>query len=559
MTFFRLFLLVAFLFSLTAEAKDKKRKPKDTPFVSKVWSADNGDGTYTNPILYADYSDPDVCRKGKDYYLTASSFNCIPGLPILHSNDLVNWRLINYALPKQEPFEFYSKAQHGRGVWAPSIRVRKDTFYITWGDPDFGLWMVKTTDPAGEWSNPVLMKEAKGAGLEDCCPLWDDDGNTYLSHAYAGSRSGLKSVIAVCSASESLTETGDSRIVYDGHFSNPTIEGTKFYKHNGYYYIFAPAGGVKTGWQTVLRSKSPWGPYEERRVLDQGDTDVNGPHQGAWVTTPQGEDWFLHFQDVYTVGRIVHLQPMRWINDWPVIGEDKDFDGCGQPVKTFRKPDTPTSNKKKKKKGFPIETPRDDDEFNATSLSLQWQWYANSRPIYFFADSTHGVLRLYSVFTDSTRNLWDSPTILAEKLTGPNFTATTKVYLYPDSIRTGEHFSFVIMGEDYAMIDIVNQGKNFALRQVTCTQARKGSSEKINEQILIPATKDPIYLRMSFSNGKDCQFFYSLDNTTFTPIGGPFAAKAGRWIGAKIGYVARRFQKTNDGGCLAIDWIRFTK
>ncbi|MDK2968995.1 MAG: hypothetical protein PWQ65_98, partial [Bacteroidota bacterium] len=208
--------------------------------ISKSWVADLGNGYYKNPILHADYSDPDICRVENDYYMTASSFNCIPGLPILHSNDLVNWEIIGYAIDKLEPDSIFSKPQHGNGVWAPSIRYHNGEFYIYYGDPDYGIFMVKSKDPAGKWEKPLLVK--KGKGLIDPCPLWDDDGKVYLVHAYAGSRAGIKSLLAVQEMNAEGTEViGQSRIVYDGHDIDPTIEGPKFYKQNGYYYIFAPA------------------------------------------------------------------------------------------------------------------------------------------------------------------------------------------------------------------------------------------------------------------------------------------------------------------------------
>ena len=158
-------------------------------------------------------------------------------------------------------------------------------------------------------------------------------------------------------------------LVYDGHADDPTIEGPKLYKRNGYYYIFAPAGGVSTGWQLVLLSKNIYGPYERKVVMDQGKSTVNGPHQGAWVNTATGEDWFLHFQDKEAYGRIVHLQPIKWVNDWPVIGEDKDGDGKGEPVMTFKKPNAG--------KPYPAPFIPESDEFNKPLLGLQWQWQAN--------------------------------------------------------------------------------------------------------------------------------------------------------------------------------------
>lgn len=258
---------------------------------SKVWNPDNGNGTYTNPVIYADYSDPDVVAVGDDYYLTASSFNCIPGLPILHSKDLVNWEIIGYALQEQEPKEDFDQPQHGKGVWAPSIRYHNGEFYIYWGDPDHGIFMVKTKDPRGEWEKPVCV--LAGKGMIDTCPLWDEDGRCYLVNGWAGSRSGFNSVLSVRELSADGTKAiGKPRIVFDGGQENHTTEGPKFYKRDGYYWIMCPAGGVQHGWQLAMRSKNVYGPYESKIVMAQGKTQVNGPHQGGWVHTAQGEDWF---------------------------------------------------------------------------------------------------------------------------------------------------------------------------------------------------------------------------------------------------------------------------
>ena len=146
--------------------------------VSETWVADLQDGRYKNPVLHADYSDPDACRVGEDYYMTASSFDAVPGLPILHSKDLVNWTLIGHALPRQVPIAHFEKTQHGNGVWAPAIRFHKGEFFIYYPDPDFGIYVIKAKNAAGPWSEPVLVESGKG--LIDPCPLWDDDGRVYL-------------------------------------------------------------------------------------------------------------------------------------------------------------------------------------------------------------------------------------------------------------------------------------------------------------------------------------------------------------------------------------------
>ena len=222
-------------------------------------------------------------------------------------------------------------------MWAPAIRYHNAAFYIFYADPDYGIYMTKSKDPAGPWSEPLLIKAAKG--WIDPCPFWDDDGKAYLVSAFARSRSGIKSVLIVSRMNEEGTKLlDDGVIVFDGHEKDPTVEGPKFYKRNGYYYILAPAGGVESGWQLALRSKNIYGPYERRIVLAQGKTKINGPHQGGWVETQTGESWFIHFQDKGAYGRVVHLQPMKWVNDWPIMGVDLDNDGSGEPVLTHRKP-----------------------------------------------------------------------------------------------------------------------------------------------------------------------------------------------------------------------------
>ena len=342
-----------------------------------MWLADLGNGNYRNPILYADYSDPDVIRVGEDYFMVSSSFSNSPALPILHSKDLVNWKVVNYCL-KHIPEFRYNNPLHGCGVWAPSIRYHEGTYYVCFPMPDEGIYMTTTKDPFGEWSEPVNIRP--GAGWIDPCPFWDDDGNAYLVAGVAKSRIGYKSVLHIVRMRpDGMGIFGDEVKIFDGNENDQiTIEGPKMYKRNGYYYIFAPAGGVKTGWQTILRSKNPFGPYEYKVVLRQGDSPVNGPHQGAWVDTITGEDWFLHFQDVYAAGRITHLQPMHWENDWPIIGVNKEGNDYGEPVMQYVKPNIgKTAEEFKDTDKYPVCEPDTTDEFDTDKMMLQWQWNSN--------------------------------------------------------------------------------------------------------------------------------------------------------------------------------------
>lgn len=533
-------------------------------YVSQVWVADRGDGTYQNPVLYADYSDPDACRVGNDFYLTSSSFNCLPGLQILHSNDLVNWHIIGAAIPYSlAPVRTPERPEHGNRVWAPAIRHHNGQFYIFWGDPDQGVFMTKARDPQGPWTEPVLVKA--GQGIIDPCPLWDDDGQVYLVHAYAGSRAQLKSVIAVCQLNEEATQAvTPSRIVFDGHEAHATCEGPKFYKKDGYYYIFHPAGGVPTGWQVVLRSKNVYGPYECRTVLAQGNTSVNGPHQGAWVDTPTGEDWFLHFQDVGAYGRLVHLQPMKWKDGWPVIGTDPDGDGCGEPVLSHRKPDVGRT--------YPVCTPQESDEFDGYTLSPQWQWHANINEKWAYYAGNHGFVRLYSYpVVPQYRNLWDVANLLLQKTPAPSFTATMKLTFSPTKQYKGERTGLVVMGMDYAALALENTASGLTLSQVVCHGADKGQPEQVNASVGLK--ESTVYLRVKFGcdgrkiaqseGGHDllvtCDFSYSTDGRTFSPLGTTFQAREGKWIGTKVGtFCTRPAIKANDGGWADVDWFRIT-
>ena len=556
---------------------------------SATWNPNLPGGKYKNPVINADYSDPDVCRVGNDFYMTSSSFACFPGLQILHSTDLVNWKIIGAALTDDYPvlpefrgtnLDWRKRIQHGNYVWAPSIRHHDGWFYIYWGDPDQGLFMTKTQNPAGTWSKPVCVKPGKG--MIDCCPLWDEDGKAYLSHGCAGSRAGVKSVLFVAPMSaDGTTVTGPSRIVYDGHEDQPTIEGTKFYKRNGYYYIMSPAGGVKYGWQVILRSRNPFGPYEEYVGLAQGKSKINGPHQGAWIDTPSGEDWFLHFQDKHAYGRVVHLQPAKWVNDWLVIGDDRDGDGCGDPVTQWKKPALKATENVQ---------PREDDEFSATDLGLQWQFEGPYSHYWYFCDANKSKLRLYGIQQpENYTNLADMQNTLMQKFPAENFTVTSKLKFIPNpgNKNKGEEAGFIIKGLDYAAIKFVTTKEGCFMRFVKCKDAMKGGKEVVETEMPmtlveqekpytqryavddIPQprhTTQDIYVRAvvksaGIGNGitSSAQFYYSTDGKKFTKIGSPFTVKEGKWIGAKVGYFNCRSSVSNDAAFLDIDWIRFTK
>ena len=537
-------------------------------YQSQVWSPDNGDGTYTNPVINADYSDPDVCvgASGEDYYMTASSFQCTPGLPILHSKDLVNWEIINYALDNlyegdAKLLEHFSTPQHGAGVWAPSIRYHNGWYYIYWGDPDYGVYMVKTQNPAGKWENPVCV--IKGQGYIDTTPLWDDDGRCYLVNGWANSRSKYASVLTVREMSADGTRPiGQPVIVFDGNgTANRTCEGPKFYKRDGWYWIMCPAGGVPDGFQLAMRSKSPYGPYEHKIVLSQGKTNINGPHQGGWVHTKYGEDWFLHFQDKEAYGRVVHLNPVDWSTGWPIMGKK------GEPVTTYRKPKTSDAH---------IVNPVESDEFNSPIIGKQWQWQANYDEK-FGVPTAFGTMRIYTYkLSDNWKNFWEVPNMLLQKTPADEFMATAKLRF--TSKADGQMGGLIMMGHNYQALVVKRVGKVFQLLILTCQDADRGKPQQ--EELIAtlkptaedktdykPGIHEDIYLRLKVSNAEAgvahggqplVNFAWSQDGKKFKDCGQQYTMKQGKWIGAKFGFIAVETNPKVDRGWVDADWIRIS-
>lgn len=527
----------------------------EQPYVSQVWNPDLGNGMYKNPVINADYSDPDVVCVGDDYYMTASSFNCIPGLPILHSKDLVNWELIGHAVTKLQPKAVFDRPSHGNGVWAPCISYHNGEFYIYWGDPDYGVFMVKTKDPAGKWEDPVCV--IPGKGMIDTSPLWDEDGRVYLVNGWANSRNRFASVITVRELNAEGTKAiSDPVIVFDGNGTeNRTCEGPKFYKRNGWYWVMFPAGGVPTGFQVAMRSQSPFGPYEAKKVLAQGKSKINGPHQGAWIHTQYGEDWFMHFQDKEAYGRVVHLQPVTWKDNWPVMGKVPSKGYCGEPYETYKMP---------KAASHVNMNPVESDDFNKPKLGLQWQWHANYQQ-WFGMPTSMGVMRIYTYKSNAT--IWNVPNLLLQKTPADNFTATAKLQLTAKD--QGQMGGIIMMGLDYSALVVKRVGNEFELQQITCHMADKKGEEEVKVLATLkptsvdkidyqPAIHESVYMRMVVKAGK-MQFFFSKDGKKYEQVGDEFTMREGKWIGAKIGMVAKEPGGKANRGWIDVDWFRVTK
>ncbi len=512
-----------------------------------LWKPDLEDGTYKNPIIYADYSDPDVIRVGDTFYMTASSFNYVPGLPILTSKDLVNWTLANYAIDKIN-YENYDMPQHAKGVWAPAIRYHKGRFYIYYGMPDEGIFMVSTEDALGTWDEPVMVLEGKG--LIDPCPFWDEDGNAYVIHGYAKSRIGFKSYLGIFPMSSDGKEAvGEDHILFDGLETQPTIEGPKVYKRNDYYYILAPAGGVKTGWQTALRSPNIYGPYEEKIVMKQGNTIVNGPHQGGLVDTVNGEEWFLHFQDKGLYGRIVHMQPVVWENDWPVIGVNAQ-DGCGEPCLVHKKPDTGVSEK-----AASLEA---SDDFAGQKLNLLWQWLGNPKENFYSLTAREGFLRLYALNPSGKKEpvLWESANVLTQKLVYPYFKAD--VCLHFEGLILGEQAGMVMMGGHYAYLAVRNTTEGKKLVYAEAYDEGGSVKEKVTFLKKLASEEEKIVISFTMEEDADAPVFhmyYTGKEGKEVNVPTQFLPSDHTWVGAKIGLFANALDVTEKGGYADFEYI----
>ncbi len=497
------------------------------------WVPDRGDGTYANPVLYADYSDPDVIREGDFYYLTASSFGQSPGLPVLRSADLVNWEIISYAL-SQPPGERYRQVQPGCGVWAPAIRHRDGKFWIFFPMPDEGIFVTTAERAEGPWCEPWLLQGGKG--LIDPCPLWEEDGRAWLIFAYAGSRCGMKHKLHVRPMSpDGRSLTGPGQIVFDGTADHPTLEGPKFHKFGEYYYISAPAGGVPRGWQVILRSRNVYGPYEESRiVLEQNGSPVNGPHQGALVEDAAGDWWFLHFQEHQPYGRICHLQPVVWRDGWPMMGEERGPALSGKPVLTHKKPAGRSE----------ILIPRTSDDFDGETLGLQWAFQgAAGRELYSLTERK-GYLRLRAGH-EGVSDLFTAPHVIVQKIPAPGFQVETEMDFHPgeDGLEAG----LALLGLTSAALCVIRKGGVVSL-------GLRLDGELVMAREL-PAS--PLKLVLRFERGGFCQFGYR-EEGEIRWFGPTVQAREGKWIGARIGLYCSALGPLPLEGAADFSYFRFS-
>lgn len=485
----------------------------------RAWG-DQGDGTYKNPVLNADYSDPDVIRVGKTYYMVCSDFHFI-GMQVLQSDDLVNWTVISQIYHRFDFPGWDENKRYAGGSWAPSIRYHDGKFWVYFCTYHEGLFMSNASDPAGPWSPLVCLRAVEK--WEDPCPFWDDDGQAYLGRSQW--RAGPIILHKMTADGTALLDTG--KTIYTG----PVAEGTKFYKRNGFYFLSIPEGGVGTGWQTVLRARNIEGPYERKVVLEQGRTTVNGPHQGALVDTPEGDWWFIHFQSTEPLGRVMHLQPVRWKDDWPYIGVDQDSNGIGEPVSSWKKPIP----------GKPIRFPQTSDSFSAAKLGLQWQFNHNPADQAWSLTERKGWLTLHALKADQLRN---ARNMFTQKVMGYSGEASTLIDF--SKMVEGQRAGLFCMGNLFNSIGILCEQGKFQVYT---------ESNGVVEKYQTIGVKQLFFKVVLDDRNNLHQFFYSLDGKAFILCGKPFSLKMGSWKGIRIGL--HTYGTISDGGSVGFDAFEY--
>jgi len=498
---------------------------------SKVLSwGDQGDGTYKNPVLKADYSDPDILRHGDDFYLIASDFSFV-GMQILHSKDLVNWSVIGQIFDKLVMSPKYDRMQgYGEGTWAPSLRYHDGEFYVYVCTPGEGLFMWHAKNPAGPWSETVTV--LKMGNLEDPCPFWDEDGQAYLVH----SRCGAGPLILHKMSPDGAKLLDEGKEIYRG----PVAEGPKMYKRKGWYYISLPEGGVGEGWQTVLRSKDIYGPYERKMVLPQ-----NSPHQGGIVELDSGESWFIGYKLTGHLGRICYMNPVTWGDDgWPVFGDK------GKPVDAWKKPNVG--------KVYPVNHPQSSDEFTDTKLSPIWQWNHNPVPEAWSLTERSGWLRLKAQpadYLDNARNtltqkIWDDCGVVEVKMDATRMNNGQRAGF---AFMSGNQFGFIGVDQTDGVRKVVwhNGDRVPSLENNLWPKLCPGCRGKLfgGGPTL---TDNKIWFRGVYK-GNVGELYYSLDGKTFVDTGAKVRLGYGCWKGARISI----FSYGANGGSADFDYVHY--
>jgi len=507
----RLLLLLAL--ALALHAADSK-KPLS-------WAADNGNGTYSNPLFYDEFSDPDMIRVGADYYLTGTTMHAMPGLPILHSRDLVNWRIIGYVFDRLDLGPAFrledGKEIYGQGIWAPSFRYYKGTYYVFANVNRFGLQVFRATDPRGPWKHNRI-----DPGLHDLSVLFDDDGKIYAVYAAR--------TIHIVELNADLTAlvTGTDRVLIGPE--QGMGEGSHFYKLNGKYYIVSaiPGAHVPMKCARADRLTGPW----EVKTISEGESlgigqsyrlrrqtppfEITPPnpserasltlHQGGIIDTVKGEWWGFSMQDHNAIGRLTSLSPVTWVDGWPYFGLRGNLT---RTPKIWVKPDTGHVE--------PITSPYDrSDDFSQAKLGLVWQWNHLPEDSKWSLTERPGYLRLHSL---PAKDFWWARNSLTQRAIGPESTATTA--LDASGLQPGDVAGLALLNLPYSWIAVKRDQDGLALEFYD-----QATGESKHQPLPSPRVKLQVHCNF---DADIAQFSYSADGGEFHTIGGelklPFQLK----------------------------------
>lgn len=477
-------------------------------FAQPQWKADNGDGTFTNPLLWGDWPDPDVIRVGDMFYMVTTSMHYVPGAPVLSSRDLVNWRMEGYAVERydEDPrYDMEGGTLYLNGSWAANIRHHRGKFYVCFCTP-YGLGTEKghfsvceADKPSGPWKRTIFPEYLYDPGL-----FIDDDGRVYVVHGQGTLylTELTEDLHAVKTPAKEIWRErfGMDRKLGSGHYG---MEGSHVYKINGMYYITCPAGGTE-GWQVCLRSKSITGPYEHRIIMDDDSSwPGNGLHQGGMVQLKNGDWWFVIMQDRGAIGRVPCLVPVTWDDGWPMLGAH------GKDAITYQKPEIKAGKKAKK---YKVES---SDNFSSSKLGLQWQWNHNPDPSLWSLTERRGFMRLKA---RGAADLNTARGTLTQRVQGP--VATGTVLMDFSGVQEGNTAGFGIFESPYAYLAVKQtDGKR---QLVMCND-----DEEI-ESTPVPDNVTRVWLRVYTSTqGEIARFSYSWDGKKYTTLGNQFKMELG--------------------------------
>ena len=534
-------LLIAALLAMTAAG---------TQAQTKSWTADNGNGTFTNPLFYDEFSDPDILRVGDDFYLAGTTMHAVPGLVILHSKDLVNWENISYCFPRFDfPEDRFALKNHqeiyGQGIWAPAIRYANGQFYVFSNINGKGLQCYTAKDICGPWTHHNMKGNIYDLGV-----LFDDDGKVYAIHGYGTVK---------CTELEpdmSGPKEGTERVIIPE--GNGVGEGHHMYKINGMYYLIS-TDYRPNGRTLCSRSKSIWGPNETRVItadenygyhaasltqvprgtkyrigedgtkfqlgpVDKDATACTNAHQGGIVQFTDGSWWALFMQDFHSIGRTVCLMPMTWVDGWPMVGLEGNL---GRAPRTWFKPGVASpSAPEGAAMPIAIEAPSGavggaydrSDDFNYTSatrlatpyskkaLKPIWQW--NHNPDDTKWSLKGGRLRIQS--QPAEQLMWARNT-LTQRVIGPKSVTTVELYL--NGMKDGDVCGLGNINVPCSWIGIVKDGNALTLR---CFE------QLTNDTVTVPVgfANGKIWLRSIGDYDNDqAQYAYSTDGKTFQTLG----------------------------------------